>query len=108
MAALATAKASGYNQWQQARSASDFSQFAPALQRLIHLRQEQARQLAEPRSCWETLAQPFEPDLSLQRLQEVFAPATGIAGTAGRNRRVSPFQNRQLGSAGDGAATALR
>ena len=74
VAALASAKASGYNQWQQARSASDFSQFAPALQRLIHLRQEQARQLAEPRSCWETLAQPFEPDLSLQRLQEVFAP----------------------------------
>ena len=74
VAALATAKASGYNQWQQARSASDFSQFAPALQRLIQLRQEQARQLAEPRSCWETLAQPFEPDLSLKRLQEVFAP----------------------------------
>ena len=44
------------------------------MQSLIQLRQEQARQLAEPRSCWETLAQPFEPDLSLTRLQEVFAP----------------------------------
>ena len=74
VAALATAKANGYNQWQQARAAADFSQFAPALQSLIQLRQEQARQLAEPRSCWETLAQPFEPDLSLTRLQEVFAP----------------------------------
>lgn len=41
---------------------------------MIRLRQEQARQLAEPRSCWETLAQPFEPDLTLQRLQELFAP----------------------------------
>lgn len=38
------------------------------------LRQEQARQLAEPRSCWETLAQPFEPDISKVRLDALFAP----------------------------------
>ncbi len=37
-------------------------------------RQEQARQLAEPRSCWETLAQPFEPDISKVRLDALFAP----------------------------------
>ena len=74
VAALATAKAKGYNCWQQARRDSDFPAFAPALQSLIDLRQEQARQFNEPRSCWETLAQPFEPDLSLTRLNEVFAP----------------------------------
>ena len=74
VAALATAKAEGYNLWQQARSAADFCQFAPALQTLIDLRQEQVRQLAEPRSCWETLAQPFEPDLTLTRLKELFDP----------------------------------
>ena len=72
--AIATAKAEGYNRWQQSRASSDFEVFAPALQTLIDLRQEQARQLQEPRSCWETLAQPFEPDLNLQRLQELFAP----------------------------------
>ncbi|MGB1416434.1 MAG: carboxypeptidase M32 [Synechococcus sp.] len=74
VAALATAKAEGYNRWQQARRESDFPLFAPALQTMIDLRKEQARQLSEPRSCWETLAQPFEPDLSLERLNEVFAP----------------------------------
>ena len=74
VAALATAKAEGYDLWQQARAASDFPLFAPALRRLIGLRQEQARQLDEPRGCWETLAQPFEPDLRLERLQELFAP----------------------------------
>ena len=74
VASLATAKAEGYSRWQQARSSADFSLFAPALQTLIDLRQEQVRQLAEPRSCWETLAQPFEPDLRLSRLQELFAP----------------------------------
>ena len=74
VSALATAKADGYSRWQQARQDSDFSLFAPALQTLIDLRQEQARQLAEPRSCWETLAQPFEPDLTLDRLMQLFAP----------------------------------
>ena len=74
VSALATAKSQGYDLWQQARRASDFPLFAPALQRMVELRQEQARQLSEPRSCWETLAQPFEPDLTLQRLQDLFAP----------------------------------
>ncbi|HGY5547774.1 MAG: carboxypeptidase M32 [Prochlorococcus sp.] len=72
--ALATAKAIGYERWQQAKATADFSCFAPALQDLVSLRQQQADQLAEPRSCWETLAQPFEPDLSLVRLQSLFAP----------------------------------
>lgn len=74
VAALATAKAKGYDCWQQARSSSDFPLFAPALEHLISLRQEQARQLDEDRGCWETLAQPFEPDLRLSRLLELFAP----------------------------------
>ena len=74
VAALATAKAKGYDLWQQARAASNFPLFAPALRHLIKLRQEQAHQLDEPRGCWETLAQPFEPDLRLERLLELFAP----------------------------------
>jgi len=74
VSALATAKANGYDLWQQAKAGADFNLFAPPLRRMIALRQEQARQLAEPRSCWETLAQPFEPDLTLQRLQALFAP----------------------------------
>ncbi|WP_413442406.1 carboxypeptidase M32 [Synechococcus sp. MIT S1220] len=74
IAALATAKSEGYSRWQQARSTSDFSLFSGALQHLIDLRQEQVRQLDESRSCWETLAQPFEPDLTLDRLQTLFAP----------------------------------
>lgn len=74
VSAIAVAKSEGYECWQRAKAASAFGQFAPALKRMVALRQEQARQLAEPRSCWETLAQPFEPDLTLARLQELFAP----------------------------------
>jgi len=72
--ALAKAKTEGYERWQQARVSADFPSFAPALAQLISLRQEQANQLAEPRSCWETLAQSFEPDLTLARLQTLFGP----------------------------------
>ncbi len=71
---LAKAKAEGYNLWQQARSKAEFRYFSPALQKLITLRKEQAIQLAEQRTCWETLAQPFEPDLTIDRLHQLFAP----------------------------------
>ncbi len=71
---LASAQTNGYALWQESRSSSDFEIFAPALKKLIALRREQAKQLNEPRSCWETLAQPFEPDLTIIRLNELFAP----------------------------------
>ena len=75
---LARAQSRGNAVWQQARASDDFSAFAPALRELIALRLEQARQLAavEPaaRSPWEILAQPFEPDVSRQRLEQLFAP----------------------------------
>ncbi len=72
--ALASAKSKGYELWQEAKAKADFSLFSKALSDLIQLRQEQARQLSEPRGCWETLAQPFEPDLTLIRLEELFKP----------------------------------
>jgi carboxypeptidase Taq len=76
--ALAKAQSRGNAVWQDARARNDFSTFAPALQELIALRRQQASQLAdaEPvaRSPWEILAQPFEPEVSKARLQELFAP----------------------------------
>ena len=74
ISALAKAKAKGYQLWQEAKAKNDFKLFEPALSNLIFLRQEQSRQLGESRSCWETLAQPFEPDISCSRIQELFGP----------------------------------
>ena len=75
---LAQAQSRGNALWQEARRSNDFPLFAPALQELLSLRRDQAAQLAaaEPiaRSPWETLAQPFEPDISKARLDELFAP----------------------------------
>ncbi|MFM8524995.1 MAG: carboxypeptidase M32 [Cyanobacteriota bacterium] len=75
--ALAQAQSRGNAVWQDARARNDFSAFAPALRELIQLRRQQASQLAtaEPvsRSPWEILAQPFEPEVSRARLEELFA-----------------------------------
>ncbi|WP_094554553.1 carboxypeptidase M32 [Synechococcus sp. 1G10] len=78
VARLAVAQSRGNAVWQEARRSNDFAVFAPALEELLQLRREQAAQLApiEPagRSPWEILAQPFEPDVSKDRLQELFTP----------------------------------
>ncbi len=78
VSALAKAQSRGNAVWQDARARNEFAAFAPALQELISLRRQQASQLAaaEPvaRSPWEILAQPFEPDVSKARLEELFAP----------------------------------
>ena len=71
---LAIAKAKGYKLWQQAKLNNDFASFVPALKELITLRKAESTQLSENRSCWETLAQPFEPDLNIKRLNELFSP----------------------------------
>ena len=78
VAELARAQSRGNAIWQEARVHNDFACFAPALRELIRLRCEQASQLAAaepvPRSPWEILAQPFEPEVSKARLQQLFAP----------------------------------
>jgi carboxypeptidase Taq len=78
VAQVAQAQSRGNAIWQEARRRSEFSIFAPALESLIGLRREQANQLAaaEPqrRSPWEILAQPFEPDVSKERLHQLFVP----------------------------------
>ncbi len=78
VSALAKAQSRGNAVWQDARARNDFSAFAPVLKELIALRRQQASQLAaaEPvqRSPWEILAQPFEPDISKARLEELFTP----------------------------------
>ena len=71
---LAIAQVEGYSLWNKAKIQNNFSSFAPALKTLILLRQEQAKQIDEPRSIWETLAQPYEPDFSKKRMNELFDP----------------------------------
>ena len=72
--ALAKAKSKGYQSWQEAKRKSDFEIFLPYFKELIFLRIEEAKQISDKYSPWETLAQPFEPELTLKWLHKIFQP----------------------------------
>jgi len=71
---LARAKSQGYESWQQAKKNSDFKIFRPYFEELIILRREEANQLSDKLSLWETLAQPYEPDINKDWLFNIFNP----------------------------------
>ena len=75
---LAKAKSKGYENWQEAKRKSDFKIFLPFFEELIKLRIEEANQISDKHSPWETLAQPYEPDLKLEWLNRVFQPLKEI------------------------------
>ena len=76
--ALAKAKSKGYESWQEAKRKSDFGIFLPIFKNLIKLRIEEAKQISAKCTPWETLAQPFEPDLTLECLNNIFQPLREI------------------------------
>ena len=71
---LARAKSSGYESWQQAKKDSNYQIFLPHLKELINLRIEESKQISEGLSPWETLAQPYEPDITKEWLYKLFKP----------------------------------
>jgi len=71
---LARAKSQGYESWQQAKKNSNFEIFLPYFEKLIILRREEANQLSDKLSPWETLAQPYEPDITKDWLFNIFNP----------------------------------
>ena len=74
VAKLARAKSQGYENWQQAKKNADFKIFLPYFEELIILRREEANQLSDSLSPWETLAQPYEPDINKDWLFNIFNP----------------------------------
>ena len=76
--ALARAKSKGYESWQEAKRKSDFKIFLPVFNQLIKLRIEEAKQISDKYTPWETLAQPYEPDLTLEWLNKIFQPLKEI------------------------------
>ena len=71
---LARAKSKGYESWQQAKADSDYKVFLPHFKKLINLRIEEARQISNDLTPWETLAQPYEPDITKEWLLQIFKP----------------------------------
>ncbi len=71
---LAKAKSKGYESWQEAKRKSKFEIFLPFFEELISLRIEESKQISDNYSLWETLAQPFEPEINLKWLNKIFQP----------------------------------
>ncbi len=71
---LARAKSRGYESWNQAKIDSNYKIFLPYFRELIKLRIEEANQISNEMTPWETLAQPYEPDISKDWLFKIFNP----------------------------------
>ena len=67
---LAKAKSKGYESWQEAKKKSDFKIFLPFFEELIKLRIEEANQISDKYTPWETLAQPFEPETEILTMED--------------------------------------
>lgn len=69
--ALAEAQSNGVEAWREARKAKSFSRFAPALERLLALRREQADALGYEADRYDALLEAYEPGMRVARLEPV-------------------------------------
>lgn len=69
---LAETTSLAYQLWVEARQESDFSKFAPTLQRVVALKREEARCLQESNSLYEALLDEYEPEMTTQKLDSIF------------------------------------
>lgn len=66
------ASSDGQNAYYRARDASDFSIFAPSLERLVELSRKRAEYLGSEGTAYDRLLDQFDPGLNETRLDEVF------------------------------------
>ncbi len=59
--------------WQQAREGSDWSAFAPRLEKLLALKREAAEHLGYEDHPYDALLEDYEPGMTKARLEEMFA-----------------------------------
>ena len=69
--ALAEAQSTGLEAWRQARTERSFARFAPALERLLALRREQADAVGHGGERYDALLDHFEPEMTTARLLPV-------------------------------------
>jgi carboxypeptidase Taq len=69
---LAETTATAYEYWVKARQGSDYSTFAPWLEKIIVLKREEAERLAMSESLYENLLDEFEPGMKESELETIF------------------------------------
>jgi len=70
---LAETTSLAYEAWVKARQESDFSAFSPWLEKVLKLKQEEARCLQVSDSLYEALLDHYEPGMTVGKLDECFA-----------------------------------
>jgi len=70
---LAETTSLAYDAWVKARQKSDFAAFSPWLEKVLKLKQEEARCLQFSDSLYESLLDHYEPGMTVDRLDELFA-----------------------------------
>jgi carboxypeptidase Taq len=89
--ALSVAQAEGFQTWVQAKQASDFSMFAPALGRLLELVRESAAAIDSERPPYDVLLDQFDPGVTTERLKKTFSRlSTGLVELLGAVSEASP------------------
>ncbi|MFZ5828522.1 MAG: carboxypeptidase M32 [Planctomycetota bacterium] len=70
---LARTTARGQQVWQKARQESDFSQFQPALERIVALKQQEADALGYDSDRYDALLDDYEPEERTPRVRQVLS-----------------------------------
>jgi carboxypeptidase Taq len=96
---LALETAVAQQHWAIARQNQDFRQFLPWLERIVHLKREEARCLCPSQDPYEALLADFEPGISTTQLQHFFAEL---------GPRLSDLLSRILGSSTHTSDSLLR
>lgn len=100
----ATLASHGQHAWAEARKNSDFSQFQPWLEKIVHLLRRKAECFgwAEDGEPWDALAEDYEPGCTAKQVAELFGPLrTRLQGLIGElmgssTRPSSAFNERTL------------
>ncbi len=76
---MARVEAASFEAWRKARSTNDFALFAPWLAQTIRLQREVADRLGFKESRYDALLDLYEPGLTTQRVNTLFAPVRDIS-----------------------------
>ena len=109
---LAQAESAGFEAWQAARAASDFSLFRDPLERLVSLRREEADAVGyEGGERYDALLDQYEPDMRVARLEPLLHGLRDelvpfVQEIAARPRPDDAFVHRTLSRAASSAPSA--
>ena len=69
---LSKAQSEAFQAWQKAKEANDFGAFAPQLERMVELKQQESTLLGFEEHPYDALLDSFEPGLTTQEVERVF------------------------------------